>query len=78
MARWLNEQQGPLTEALATDGDFGAVRLVNNAIEFLQVVRVGDELVARNEILEGVSVLCGSHPSPPIADAQGHGCRLTL
>ena len=42
---------GASVEGLTTDGDLGAVGLVGNAVNLLEVVRVGDELVTRDDIL---------------------------
>lgn len=42
---------GAGVEGLTTDGDLGAVGLVGNAVNLLEVVRVGDELVTRDDIL---------------------------
>jgi len=42
---------GTGVEGLTTDGDLGAVGLVGNAVNLLEVVRVGDELVAGDDVL---------------------------
>lgn len=42
---------GTGVEALTTDGDLGAVGLVGDAVNGLQVVRVGDELIAADNVL---------------------------
>ena len=42
---------GAGVEGLTTDGDLGAVGLVGNAVNLLEVVRVGDELVAADDVL---------------------------
>lgn len=39
------------TERLGTDGDLLAVGLVNGSVNLLEVVRVGDELVAGEDVL---------------------------
>jgi len=38
-------------EALASDGDLLAVGLVDGAVDFLEVVRVGDQLIAGDDVL---------------------------
>ena len=40
-----------LTDVLSTDGDLLAVGLVDGAVDLLQVVGVGDELVIGDEVL---------------------------
>jgi len=42
---------GTGVEGLTTDGDLGAVGLVDDAVDKLEVVRVGNELVAADNIL---------------------------
>ena len=42
---------GTSVEGLTTDGDLGAVGLVGNTVDLLEVVRVGDELVAGDDVL---------------------------
>ena len=42
---------GTGVESLTTDGDLGAVGLVGNTVDLLEVVRVGDELVAGDDVL---------------------------
>jgi hypothetical protein len=42
---------GQRTERLATDGDLGAVSLVDDAINLLDVVGVGDDLVVGDNVL---------------------------
>lgn len=40
------------TESLASDSDLGAVGLVGDAVNLLEVVRVGDDLVTGDDVLE--------------------------
>jgi hypothetical protein len=40
------------TEALASNADHLAVGLVGNAVNLLEVIRVGDDLVIGEDILE--------------------------
>jgi hypothetical protein len=40
------------TEALAPNGDHLAIGLVGNAVNLLKVIRVGDDLVIGDDILE--------------------------
>ena len=42
---------GASVEGLTTDGDLGTIGLVGNAVNLLEVVRVGDELVAGDDVL---------------------------
>jgi hypothetical protein len=50
--RWLTVYCGAKhTECLSTNGDLGAVGLVDDAVDLLDVVRVGDDLVAGEDIL---------------------------
>jgi hypothetical protein len=42
---------GASVEGLTTDGDLGAVSLVGHAVNLLEVVRVGDELVTGDDVL---------------------------
>lgn len=42
---------GAGVEALTTDGDLGAVGLIGDAVDGLQVVGVGDELIAADNVL---------------------------
>lgn len=42
---------GMRTERLSTNGDLPAVGLVGNAVDLLDVVRVGDDLVVGDEVL---------------------------
>jgi hypothetical protein len=42
---------GTSVEGLTTDGDLGAVSLVGHTVNLLEVVRVGDELVAGDDVL---------------------------
>lgn len=46
-----NEVSGALTEGLASNGDLGAVGLVDDTVNLLEVVRVGDDLVTGEDIL---------------------------
>jgi hypothetical protein len=45
------------TEGLATNGDLGAVGLVDDAVNLLDVVRVGDDLVVGDDVL-GTELAC--------------------
>jgi hypothetical protein len=45
---------GQRTERLSTNGDLLAVGLVGNAVDLLEVVRVGDDLVVGDDVLRGV------------------------
>lgn len=74
---------GAGVEGLTTDGDLGAVGLVGNAVNLLEVVRVGDELVAGDDVLRrsgqsGVRAQTRSAP-PSLAgsrkDARDSRCR---
>lgn len=47
----LGRSVGASVEGLTTDGDLGAVGLVGDTVNLLEVVRVGDELVTRDDIL---------------------------
>ena len=38
-------------DVLATDGDLSAVGLVGDAVDFLEVVGVGDQLIAGDDVL---------------------------
>lgn len=40
------------TEALTTDGDLGAVGLVDDTVDLLDVVGVGDDLVTGENVLK--------------------------
>lgn len=42
---------GTSVEGLTTDGDLAAVGLVGDTVNLLEVVRVGDELVTRDNVL---------------------------
>jgi len=42
---------GGRTNAAYTDGDLATVSLVGDAIDLLEIVRVGDDLVAGNDVL---------------------------
>jgi hypothetical protein len=44
---------GQRTERLSTNGDLLAVGLVGNAVDLLEVVRVGDDLVVGDDVLRG-------------------------
>lgn len=46
-----------LTNITLLDGDSCAVGLVDDAVNFLDVVRVGEDLVAGDDVLSGHSVL---------------------
>jgi hypothetical protein len=41
------------TKRLSTNGDLPAVGLVGNAVDLLDVVRVGDDLVVGDDVLQG-------------------------
>jgi hypothetical protein len=41
------------TKRLSTNSDLPAVGLVGNAVDLLDVVRVGDDLVVGNDVLQG-------------------------
>ena len=43
------------TEALASNGDLLAVGLVDDAVNLLEVIRVGDDLVAGEQVLKTTS-----------------------
>lgn len=45
------------TDVVGTDGDLGAVGLVGDTVDLLEVVRVGDDLVAGDEVLWSWSTL---------------------
>jgi len=49
----LGGRVGADVEVLGTEGDLLAVGLVNGAADLLEVVRVGDELVAGDDVLRG-------------------------
>lgn len=42
------------TKGFSADGDFPAVNLVGNAVDLLDIVRVGQDLVVGDQILRGV------------------------
>jgi hypothetical protein len=69
---------GASVEGLTTDGDLGAVGLVGNAVNLLEVVRVGDELVTRDDILcksDQPDVRAQTQSAPPsVAQSRGK-CR---
>lgn len=62
---------GTGVEGLTTDGDLGAVSLVGDTIDGLEVVRVGDELVAADNVLRKSGQL-RVHSAPPLS------CRRSL
>ena len=66
---------GASVEGLTTDGDLGAVGLVGNAVNLLEVVRVGDELVTRDDILcksDQPDVRAQTQSAPPsVAQSEG-------
>lgn len=52
-------------DALAANGDLRAVGLVDGTIDLLEVVRVGDQLVAGDEVLRVESAHSLFIPTPP-------------
>lgn len=49
---------GERTERLSTNGDLPAVGLVGNAVDQLEVIRVGDDLVIGDDVLQrNVSIM---------------------
>ena len=75
---------GASVEGLTTNGDLGAVGLEDNAVNLLEVVRVGDELVTRDDVLyksdqPDVRAQTTQSAPPSVARSQGRGVsRLTL
>jgi hypothetical protein len=67
---------GTGVEGLTTDGDLGAVGLVSHAVNLLEVVRVGDELVTADNVLRSISqsgVRAQTHSAPPSVARSGVG-----
>ena len=59
---------GASVEGLTTDSDLGAVGLVGNTVNLNEVVRVGDELVTRDDVLyksDQPSVRAQTQNAPP-------------
>lgn len=72
---------GASVESLTTDGDLGAVGLVNDAVDELQVVRVGDELIAADNVLREESQFMARDTPQSVAKpaaAPGVQCKRTL
>ena len=71
---------GASVEGLTTDGDLGAVGLVGNTVDLLEVVRVGDELVAGDDVLlqnDQPNVRAQTqHAPPPVARSREGVCDL--
>jgi hypothetical protein len=67
---------GTRVESLTTNGDLGAVSLVGNAVNLLEVVRVGDELVAADDVLRrsGQSGVRAQTRDAPPSVARSRGC----
>lgn len=59
------------TEGLTTDGDLLAVGLVDDTVDLLEVVGVGDDLVVGDDVLERVSAKCGQQKSRIFAGYAG-------
>ena len=69
---------GASVEGLTTDGDLGAVGLVGNTVNLLEVVRVGDELVTGDDVLyksDQPSVRAQTQNAPPSVARSGEECR---
>ena len=67
---------GASVEGLTTDGDLAAVGLVGDTVNLSEVVRVGDELVAGDDVLRrggqsGVRAATQSTPPPSVAGSRG-------
>ena len=73
---------GAGVEGLTTDGDLGAVGLVDDAVDLLEVVRVRDELVAADDVLcRGFSqfrVRCTDSYCPSLGRMITRGCGCDL
>lgn len=69
---------GASVEGLTTNGDLGAVGLEGNAVDLLEVVRVGDELVTGDDVLcksNQPDVRAQTQSAPPsVAQCRGE-CR---
>ena len=79
LAGLLGRCVGTSVEALTTDSDLGAVGLVNDAVDLLEVVGVGDQLIAGDDVLRNLwSINKSVCPSFAIAGAFEHSllpCR---
>jgi hypothetical protein len=60
------------TKRLAADSDLGAVGLVDDAVNLLEIVRVGDDLVTGEDILGAMSALCAPNEGAAASCAE-HG-----
>jgi hypothetical protein len=58
------------TKRLAADSDLGAVGLVDDTVNLLEVVRVGDDLVTGEDILGAVLALCKRRDGAAASCAQ--------
>ena len=69
---------GTGVEGLTTNGDLGAVGLVDDTVNLLEVVRVGDELVTGDDVLyksDQPDVRAQTQSAPPsVAQSRGE-CR---
>ena len=79
------------TEGLATNGDLGAVGLVGDAVNLLEVVRVGDDLVTGDNVLgtelarrcgvgqrvQGGAEQGGAGAGAHLVDDHGGGCGVS-
>ena len=79
VSAFLGRSVGTSIEGLTTDSDLGAVGLVDNAVDLLEVVRVRDELVVGDDVLlytRSVTVLSPSSAySTRLAWQIGAPCR---
>jgi hypothetical protein len=69
---------GASIEGLTTNGDLGAVGLVGNTVNLLEVVRVGDELVTGDDVLyksDQPSVRAQTQNAPPSVARSREECR---
>lgn len=76
VAALLGRSVGTSVEGLTTDSDLGAVGLVDNAVDLLEVVGVGDELVVGDDVLLSTRSVTVSNPSFACFHALGlRDCR---
>ena len=54
--------RGIRTDFDGTESDHGTVNFIDNAIDFLEIVGVGDDLVTGDNVLLGTRMLAGDPP----------------
>lgn len=75
LAALLSGRVGANVDVVTTDGDLLAVGLVRDAVDLLEVVRIGDDLVIGDEVLAGPTVSRSTRLKPGLV--AGGGSRET-